>query len=80
MQQGNHMYRTHIGPNRMGWMAGAWFFGNIVSNSLMSTGAFEIYANGSLVFSKIKEGRLPTADEFFGGLDKALKIEGGPTL
>ena len=72
VQQAFALYKTHISPNKIGWMAGSWFLGNIAANSLMSTGAFEIYANGILVFSKIKTGRLPTPEEFWGGLEQAL--------
>lgn len=73
VQQAFALYKTHLAPNRIGWMAGAWMVGNMIGNSLMSTGAFEIYANGVLVFSKLSTGRLPTADEFWGGLDQALR-------
>lgn len=66
-------YKIHVVPNRIGWLAGAWFVGNIVSNALLSTGAFEIYANGQLVFSKLAAGRLPTTEEFWNGLEAALK-------
>ena len=72
VQQAFALYKTHVATNRMGWITGAWFGGNIAYNAFTSTGAFEIYANGVLVFSKMATGRLPTAEEFWLGLEKAL--------
>jgi len=37
----------------------AFFLGNMISQSLLSTGAFEIYINNDLVFSKLQTGRMP---------------------
>lgn len=37
----------------------AWFFGNMASSSLSNTGAFEVFYNGSLVFSKLDTGLMP---------------------
>jgi selT/selW/selH-like putative selenoprotein len=56
------------------------FFGlfmvNSVGNSFMSTGAFEIYINDDLVFSKLENKRFPYAEDvvtFIGALGyKAL--------
>ncbi|CAM9408316.1 unnamed protein product [Ectocarpus fasciculatus] len=39
-------------------MVGLFVF-NSIGNSMLSTGAFEIYVDGELVFSKLKEGRFP---------------------
>jgi hypothetical protein len=41
-----------------------WLVGNMVASSVSSTGAFEIFFNGQLLFSKLAAGRLPTAQEF----------------
>lgn len=38
---------------------GAWFIGNQLSASMISTGAFEIYVNENLEFSKLNSGRMP---------------------
>ncbi|KAL5550467.1 hypothetical protein UlMin_000643 [Ulmus minor] len=45
--------------NRFGSMASIWLFGNFIQSFLQSTGAFEVYCNGELVFSKLKEQRFP---------------------
>ncbi|KAL3159719.1 hypothetical protein ABBQ38_010125 [Trebouxia sp. C0009 RCD-2024] len=37
----------------------AWFFGNMASSSISNTGAFEVFYNGSLVFSKLDTGQMP---------------------
>ncbi|PKA63308.1 SelT-like protein [Apostasia shenzhenica] len=45
--------------NRFGAIASTWLLGNFVQSSLQSSGAFEVYFNGELVFSKLKEQRIP---------------------
>lgn len=45
--------------NRFGTIATTWLLGNAVQSFLQSSGAFEVYFNGDLVFSKLKEGRFP---------------------
>ncbi|KAJ6844473.1 selT-like protein [Iris pallida] len=45
--------------NRFGAMATTWLLGNFVQSFLQSSGAFEVYWNGDLVFSKLKEQRFP---------------------
>ncbi|XP_068644178.1 selT-like protein [Aristolochia californica] len=49
--------------NRFGAIASTWLFGNVVQNFLQSSGAFEVYHNGELVFSKLKEHRFPSEFE-----------------
>jgi len=39
------------------------FIGGQISNSLMSTGAFELYLDGNLIFSKLATGRMPSPQE-----------------
>ena len=41
--------------------------GNVVLQSLMNNGAFEMYVNNNLVFSKLKEGRYPTEEVYVKG-------------
>lgn len=54
--------RNYVADNK-----GQLFFGLIMCNffimSFYSTGAFEIYADGELVYSKIKTGRLPSTND-----------------
>ncbi|OWM66691.1 selT-like protein [Punica granatum] len=45
--------------NRFGTIASTWLLGNVVQSFLQSSGAFEVYCNDELVFSKLKEGRFP---------------------
>ncbi|XP_075510254.1 selT-like protein isoform X1 [Primulina tabacum] len=45
--------------NRFGSMASIWLLGNFLQSFLQSSGAFEVYCNGELVFSKLKESRFP---------------------
>ena len=40
-------------------LAMVFFIGNMVSQSLLQTGAFEIYVDGGEVFSKLKTGSFP---------------------
>ncbi|XP_019460516.1 PREDICTED: selT-like protein [Lupinus angustifolius] len=45
--------------NKFGTVASTWLLGNALQSFLHSSGAFEVYFNGELVFSKLKEGRFP---------------------
>ncbi|KAI3408306.1 uncharacterized protein J3R85_020350 [Psidium guajava] len=45
--------------NRFGTIASTWLLGNVFQSFLQSSGAFEVYCNDELVFSKLKEGRFP---------------------
>ncbi|XP_012699729.1 selT-like protein [Setaria italica] len=49
--------------NRFGTMATIWLFGNFAQSFLQSSGAFEVYCNGELVFSKLTEQRFPSEFE-----------------
>uniref|UniRef100_A0A0D9V7F7 SelT-like protein n=1 Tax=Leersia perrieri TaxID=77586 RepID=A0A0D9V7F7_9ORYZ len=49
--------------NRFGTMATIWLFGNFAQSFLQSSGAFEVYCNGQLVFSKLSEQRFPSEFE-----------------
>ncbi|EEF30277.1 selT-like protein [Ricinus communis] len=45
--------------NKFGSIASTWLFGNFIQSFLQSSGAFEVYFNGELVFSKLSENRFP---------------------
>ena len=48
---------------------GAWFVGNTLKNSLLSTGAFEILYNDEVVFSKLQTGSMPSSmDQIVQGI------------
>jgi selT/selW/selH-like putative selenoprotein len=66
------LYVDNVAPNRFGWCIGAWFLGNMLNNQLTGTGAFEIFADEKLVFSKLQTGRLPNLEELWAGMEAAL--------
>ncbi|KAI0501924.1 hypothetical protein KFK09_016869 [Dendrobium nobile] len=45
--------------NKFGALASTWLLGNFLQSSLQSSGAFEVFCNGELVFSKLTEQRFP---------------------
>ena len=42
---------------------GGYFVGNFLTTQLKSTGAFEVFLDGELLFSKLKTGRAPRLEE-----------------
>ncbi|KAM1222250.1 hypothetical protein ACFX15_009523 [Malus domestica] len=64
-------YQT-LQANRFGSMASTWLLGNFIQSFLQSTGAFEVYCNGELVFSKLKEQRFPSETELRDLVGKKL--------
>ena len=42
-------YLDNVTSNRFGVGVGVWFVGNMLTNQLISTGAFEVYYDGQLV-------------------------------
>lgn len=53
---------------------GAWFLGNTIHNGLTSTGAFEVFVDDVLVFSKLQSGRMPqNMQEIMVGVSRALR-------
>ncbi|KAJ0088586.1 hypothetical protein Patl1_31353 [Pistacia atlantica] len=49
--------------NRYGTISSTWFFGNFIHSYLQSSGAFEVFCNGDLIFSKLMEYRFPSEFE-----------------
>ena len=45
--------------------------------NLLSTGAFEVYYNGTTIFSKLDQNRMPTLNELVAGLAEAMAAAGG---
>lgn len=64
---GNFKYKAHL-------VLGSWFASMIVSG-LVSTGAFEVYYDGELVFSKLDKDRMPSAEEIFRVLEDTYGVE-----
>lgn len=45
--------------NKFGTITSSWLLGNFLQSFLQSSGAFEVYCNGELAFSKLQQGRFP---------------------
>jgi len=56
--------------NKISVCMGAWIVGNMISQNLKSTGAFEVVYKGKVLFSKLKQNRLPTVDEILKPIEK----------
>ena len=50
------------------WMLGifSFFVGNQLSSSVGSTGAFEIYCNEALIWSRLQKNSIPTLEQLAG--------------
>ena len=53
----------------------ALFMLNNIGNSMLSTGAFEIYLDGKLVFSKLEMGKLPNGEDLLNILSTLKSID-----
>ncbi|KAI4318207.1 hypothetical protein L6164_026000 [Bauhinia variegata] len=74
----------NLRANKFGTMASTWLLGNALQSFLQSSGAFEVYFNGELVFSKLKEGRFPGEIELKDLIGKKMAnsklVDGVPEL
>ena len=68
-----HGMYSHIRDNKWQVGIGAWLVGNIASNSLISTGAFEIEYNGRVLWSKLDSGKMPSVQKLIAAVDEALE-------
>lgn len=64
-------YTTVVKPNRI-MSFGVIFIANSFAQSLVATGAFEVYINGGLAFSKLDQGRMPGLGEIDAKISAAL--------
>lgn len=62
-------YLAALREKRMMLIIGIWFAGSMIHNALMSTGAFEVFYDGKLVFSKLASGTMPNLNEIMAGID-----------
>jgi len=46
--------------------------GNLIYGQLMQTGAFEVYLNNQIIFSKLRENRVPNIEEIFTSIERQL--------
>jgi selT/selW/selH-like putative selenoprotein len=59
------------------WMAAIFWIVPSILNKWIITGAFEVTVDGTLIFSKLEQGRLPTAADLTGPLiEMGLKQKG----
>jgi len=54
--------------NQMIVIIASMFIGNSISGSLLSTGAFEVYLDNKLIFSKLRSGLMPNIQDIDGFL------------
>ncbi len=52
-------FLNKIQENKWTWVIATWFIGGQIQASMLSSGAFEIYANDVLEYSKLETGRMP---------------------
>jgi hypothetical protein len=79
-EQALHFVGVHYPPafwermreRRVALIMGAWFGGSMLANALESTGAFEVYYDGRLLYSKLASGRMPQLPDIAGPLEAAL--------
>lgn len=52
-------WQMYLANNKMSTCMTSWLLGNTLAQNLVSTGAFEVYYDGNLIFSKLTTGKLP---------------------
>ena len=62
--------------NKMHSMLTIHFLGNLLKQNFGNTGAFEIYYDGDVVFSKLKEKRMPRLEEIVDGIRERREERG----
>jgi selT/selW/selH-like putative selenoprotein len=60
---------NYVETNKMMFFVGLFFLNNMASG-LMKSGAFEVYLNDELVYSKIDVGRMPSLQDITRALDE----------
>ncbi|WIA37092.1 hypothetical protein OEZ86_014062 [Tetradesmus obliquus] len=66
------LFVQNVAGNKFGVGIGIWFVGNFLQNQLLSTGAFEVYYDGTLVFSKLRQGRMPAVEELLSAVETQI--------
>jgi selT/selW/selH-like putative selenoprotein len=59
---------AQVRQNRVGYLMLTFFAGNMVSANLQKTGAFEVYHDGALVWSKLNSGQTPNVHQITAAL------------
>lgn len=65
-QVANHPLFVRVQQNKWMFMIGGYFLFNTLQKTLSQSGAFEVYFEDRLIFSKLASGRLPTLPEIIG--------------
>lgn len=52
-----------------------WFIGGTVQQTLLKTGAFEVYFDGRLVYSKLSTGEMPSREYLLSRIDSIMEDE-----
>mmetsp|Transcript_9684 Transcript_9684/g.27170 ORF Transcript_9684/g.27170 Transcript_9684/m.27170 type:complete len:123 (-) Transcript_9684:1028-1396(-) len=55
-------WRQSVEPNKVPLGMGIWLFGGTMVQNLVKTGAFEVYFDGELVFSKLQTHTMPSGE------------------
>lgn len=62
-----------LAANKFRTISSSWLLGNFIQSFLQSSGAFEVYCNGGLVFSKLQSQRFPGEIELKDLVAKTLE-------
>ena len=63
-----HPLYQQLQEKRLFIFLGGYFGLNMLQNAISSTGAFEVYLNDALIFSKLTSNRLPSPEEILAHL------------
>jgi hypothetical protein len=61
-----------LAEKRFSLIIGAFFFGNTIINSIVSTGAFEVLYGPEVIFSKLETGRMPQMNELLMTIQEVI--------
>ena len=62
---------SSLTENRMATILASFFMGNMFKNSMAQTGAFEVYYQGRLVWSKLQSGQPPHIGYILNAIGRA---------
>lgn len=65
---------NQVKEKKLAMAMAVWFLGNMLHNSLTSTGAFEVFYDGQQVFSKLQSNRMPNIDEILHRIAQAMGL------
>jgi len=73
-----HPLYLQVRENKYAFGIGAWMVGNMITQSLTSTGAFEVVYKGKVIFSKLEQRRMPNVDEIIKPLKNLDSTRNSP--